>query len=172
MSDSNRTKCGTNTSKGKACCCNWSSTPSTYKSGAKFSDSYAREYLAGKGITVPDSVSLENVNQKVLDDLVELYKDCAKENSSCTVKVMSVTGGTHALCSNQNSYTCHSGGDKADLYFNDKLDKKIESYGQCSNNRSDGAEMYQATNGACYAKESGHWDMTWKGCSVWGGKGC
>lgn len=78
------------------------------------------------------------------------------ESSSCEIIV---TGGTergHA----RGPYS-HWNGYKADIATGPCVDRAIERY-PSAGVRGDGAELYRSPDGALFARESDHWDITFR----------
>ncbi len=115
------------------------------------SDTVARGQLTAVGVGIKSGVSLEGVQQAVVDELVRLKQEC-----HCEITVTAGSDGVHlpGACS-------HANGWKVDLRLNADLNGYIENSGsfRYSGSRSDDhAELYER-GAAVYAKENDHWDL-------------
>jgi hypothetical protein len=153
--------CGTKATNYKCCC--------TKKTEITVEAAEARKLLEQAGFKL-NNANLSGIQQQLISELTNFKSQYC---SGCgTIDITSVTDGSHAPCSKENGYTCHTNGMKADLALSTKLNDTIingfDYYGYRTG--TNGGDMYQSPNGGCYTNENGHWDMTYNSCSVWGGK--
>lgn len=133
-----------------------SSTGTT--TGDKLSQSEAQSKLDSCGVKYASANTLSGLQDTTVQELCN-YKSA----SGCSPLITNNGGttGSHATTGSCN----HSSGCKADLRLDSCNNNYIESnYTPISGLRSDGAKMYQAPDGSCYAKESDHWDISLKSC--------
>ncbi|HLN18991.1 MAG TPA: pilin [Patescibacteria group bacterium] len=122
--------------------------------GNKLTQSEAQSKLDGCGVKYASGKTLNNIQDSTVSELCSL-----KSSSNCTPTVTTNGGttGSHA------SGTCsHSTGCKADLRLDSCVGSYVEKTYSKTGTRSDGAACYSASNGACYAKEGDHWDISVK----------
>jgi len=105
-------------------------------------------------------VNLLGINSTTLNEIINLSKIC----TTCAAYEVFITGGTEPGHSDNGTYT-HANGYKVDLRSSTNLDNYIKNNFTKIETRSDGAEQWQALDGAIYAYETSggaHWDITVK----------
>ena len=134
---------------------------------AGLSEQEARSKLQQNGITInksscPSGVSYQNVSggctsldgikASVIEGAIQLKYSC-----NCPLQI---TGGTES--GPAQGVTDHAGGYKLDFQPNSALDQYVQNNFRYTGFRSDGAKLYKATDGTIMARESDHWDATFK----------
>ena len=92
------------------------------------------------------------LRQSTIDGLAQLKEECGCD--------LTVTGGSE-LGHSEGSFS-HGAGYKADLRLTPELNNYIESNYERVGTRSDGAALYRDPDGNTYARESTHWDITYR----------
>lgn len=148
------TDCNSNT--GDTLCCrkvttSGSDSGTSGYSTNKIKTTEARTKLNANGVTIASTMSNgtgDGVQQGVIDDTIQLKKDC-----SCSIIVTSLDGG--------HTTGGHVAGTKSDYdnLSSLQLNSYIESWDHLANRTSDNApQYYNSTLGMVCAKESNHWD--------------
>jgi len=118
--------------------------------------------IAGTGVRIVPGISVNGVQERTIDEVINLKKDCL----DCLVAITSATGGDH-----ETTGTCnHGSGHKVDLRVNTPLNEYITKKYSEKAPRSNGDRVFQSPGGATYVWEShppvprpaqwgAHWDV-------------
>lgn len=124
----------------------------TTTTGQGMSQSEAQKALDDCGVKYSSAFSLGGLRDTTIQE------SCSFKNASgCTPQITphGGTNGNHA----SGTYS-HANGYKLDYALNSCLDNYIRGNYSNTGTRSDGAACYSAPDGACYAREGDHWDVT------------
>ena len=121
-----------------------------------------------KFIQVQNIATLQGIREQTINELNSLLGECNSGlNFGCgSIMVTSGTTGSH-----EEGEFSHANGWKADIALSPESIKKYITNSEKNKGtytyrgtRSDGAQMYQNSRGACYAMESDHWDISTQNC--------
>ncbi|MDP3772460.1 MAG: hypothetical protein Q8Q94_03770 [bacterium] len=102
------------------------------------------------GITARGCTNIAGMRSATLNRVIQLKNDCG-----CDILVTGGTEGGHAA-----GEVSHSTGYKVDVRPSGKLDDYIKRNYTNIGVRSDGAAQWRAPDGAIFAREENHWDIT------------
>ncbi len=113
-----------------------------------------KDCIGVSGNCVP--ASLEGIRRVAIDGVTALKDDCG-----CNI---TITAGTDSHAAG----TAHANGYKVDIRLDANLNSYLEKPAnfiglRCTTNFCDNAPMYKGPGGGIYAKESNHWDVSYKG---------
>ena len=128
--------------------------------GQNLSQSDAQQKLDGCGVKYGSANTLDGIQDVATNEMCGF-----KSASGCDTQITSGTTGSHAT----GSGCTHENGCKFDFSPTSCNDSYIKNNYPNTGTRSDGAACYSAPDGACYAREGSHWDMsTTRSCKAQG----
>jgi len=130
--------------------------------GNRMTQSDAQKALDDCGVKYANTNTLNGLQDSTVNEL------CNFKNASGCSPLITNNGGTTG--SHASGVCSHSTGCKSDFRPDSCNDAYIKAnYSTTGKKRSDGADCYSAPDGACYAREGDHWDMsTTRSCKAQG----
>lgn len=128
--------------------------------GNAMSQTDAQKQLDSCGVKYSNANTLYGVQDVSVKEMCNF-----KNASGCDTQITSGTSGVHKT----GSDCTHQNGCKFDFSPTNCNDAWIKNNYPNTGTRSDGAACYSAPDGACYAREGNHWDMsTTRSCKAQG----